>query len=255
MPTKTDLNVFEELDALRANVAVCERRERELQVAASRSRRELDAARGALRNLYAASEAEKRDPKPAEERKLRDAVRELEERFEMREVPAPGDRSGGGTRHVEVDVAIEARRRAAFEVTEEARAAIDAHVAANRERLQEVLVLQSLDARTALEAATEQFFASLQGWKRIRDRWLEYGERWEIAPAELPLMPFPGIALQDIERVVAQARGGAKDPRGLLPMPARLAPGGDPDVVEHVPLRGWQHVPRVISSEGGILGA
>lgn len=78
------------------------------------------------------------------------------------------------------------------------------------------------------------------------------GERWDIAPAEIPRNPLP---LEDIELTVMQIRGGAKDPRGALPMPVRLAPDSNPDELIYAgSLRGWHHVVRVISSEGG-LGA
>ncbi|MDP9376173.1 MAG: hypothetical protein M3P40_01095 [Actinomycetota bacterium] len=76
----------------------------------------------------------------------------------------------------------------------------------------------------------------------------------KVRTASKPVHPVPGIALDDIERMAAQIRGGARDPRGAIPMPASLAPGADDADRHTAPLRGWEHVPRVISSAAG-LGA
>ena len=62
---------------------------------------------------------------------------------------------------------------------------------------------------------------------------------------------MPGIALDAITLIPMQARGRAKDPRGALPMPASLAPGAEDEDRHITPLRGWAHVPRVISSGDG----
>ena len=47
-----------------------------------------------------------------------------------------------------------------------------------------------------------------------------------------------------------QVEGGARDPRGLFPMPTSLAPGAEVEEGHRTPLRGWAYNPRVVIPEG-----
>jgi hypothetical protein len=265
MPTTTEATpAFAELAALEAEVLAAEARVRDVQVAMGRSRRELHATRAELRDLYAAAEAA---GKPAPAAKVKDLTEQIaahQARMEQRDVPNPLG-GPGATRTELVDLAVEARLDAAQAAVEDARGAVVEFVRAERDRLQAELTERALTAGEDLLAAVDGLAAAHAAWIAVRRQWIEMGSKWGIAPSEIPNAPLPGDALQKIDLVAAQVRGGARDPRGAIPMPARLAPGRDLErqradtdgleVRDHNPLRGWEpRQPDVVSYEGhGVL--
>lgn len=240
-------SAFGELRALEQKVRAAEAAVQDAELAKRRAQRERDAVAGEIQAYWAGiAEGAKPDPKRLEA--LKGRTQELQAGLVARSV------SDGRVVRIEmVDVAADGQIAGAFAAVEEAKGAVAAFIVDERDRLQAELVERSIAARDALMAGVEAFFGAVSEWRRVRAEWIEVGERWDIAPGELPLTPFDGVALQDIQLAYEQARGGARDPRGMFPMPPRLAPGSeDPDRVEYPgSLRGWAHVPRVMSSEGG----
>ncbi|MGI8661491.1 MAG: hypothetical protein ACR2LH_10795 [Thermoleophilaceae bacterium] len=122
-------------------------------------------------------------------------------------------------------------------------------IAERREDLTAELTDRAHAARDAVIAAVERLSAAHGEWRTVRSTWADV---LGAAPGDLPT-GLPAGALQDIEQVVAQVEGGAKDPRGLVPAPVEPV-DGEEQAPSPGSLRGWQHVPRVMSSAGG-LGA
>lgn len=239
------------LDALRtleAAAMVAERQVDQRRGELRRGARLLKAAQGDLRAYYAALELGDRQPDEAEENRLQDEIARLERRVERRRVP-------GRDEPDVIDVQAEAAMHAAVDRAQEARGAVATFIVEHREALQAEMVAESLERRDALLAAVEALSTEDARWKAQARRWRALVEHWGLSPAEIPLGPLPGIALQDIELVAMQVAGGARDPRGAIPAPASLVPGAEDEERHEAPLRGWEHVPRVISAEGGLLGA
>jgi hypothetical protein len=249
MPATRARSVHDDLVRLQAAVRDAGRLVDERKLAMQRSVRELAALRTRLRDLHTDAALQNKPLDEAERGRLLDEIREREARCETRSVPSPVKPDTMVA--VVVDVVAEAELHAAEMAAAEARRAIDDFRREHARELQADLAQRSAQVAEDLIDAVGQLDAVLARWRDARQEWLDFG----AAPAEMQATPLPGIALQDIRLVINQAQGGARDPRGLYPMPARLAPGGDPDVVEYAgSLKGWAHVPLVISSEGGLLG-
>lgn len=249
MPTQTrrKTSALQQLDELRQAVHAAEQHARETQAERASSARWLPAAQAKLADYLVAVDRGDTKPDPLVEQDLRDKVTDLEATRVLLEHSQLGDRYA--------DRRAIARHEDAIAAIDEANSAVVAFVIDQREQIQYELADRAHAARDRLLAAIDELSAAAGAWTTTANDWRACIERWpDISPAEIPPHPLPGIARQDIEQVAAQIRGGAKDPRGALPMPVSLAPA-DGDQPTTIPLRGWSHIPRVISTEGGVLGA
>lgn len=251
MTTATAASALKELEALRQAHREAERRIAELEATRHQLPRRFQTEQGKLRAYFEAVERGEREPDRLEERKLRKAVADIDERL-GRELRT----ERGHTREVIVDVEAEARLDAARDQAEDAGNAIGAFIRERRADLQAELTTRALAARDSLMDAIEGLSRAAGEWSATRRAWLEFGEQWagNPGPLDVPGSPLPGIALQDIELVAMQVTGGAKDPRGVIPMPSSMAPGAEQEDRHQTPLRGWEQVPRVISSSDGLGG-
>ncbi len=248
---KTKKSAFEEFQQLEAAALEADRAVQEAESKKRRRVREYTAASGDLTAYFSAVGAGD-VPDEARERELRVKVDEARGRLAERMTP-----DGRNGMRVEMfDPEAEGRIAGAMQRQFEAADAVSRFVIEHRDELQAELVGMSIQAGDARMRQAEAFLHSDRDCDRLRRLWVRFGVHWGFAPNEVPLAGFDGIALQDVQMALAQAQGGAKDPRGMYPMPVRLAPGGDPERVEYAgSMKGWAHMPRVISSEGGLLGA
>lgn len=249
MTTKTK-TALEELRELESGVHNAERTAAEARAALRQRPRRLVAARARLTGLLEAAGAG--DAPGADVDKLRAEVADLE-----RELTSETTWTQGTATTEIVDPVARGRHRRALADIDAARAAVVEFIHEHRSQLEADLTDEALAARERLLDAVDALSDAAGAWDAVARRWHGLCEHWvDISRAEIPRNPLPGIARQDVVMVAAQVRGGARDPRGALPMPVRLAPGGDPDTPENPSsLKGWTYVPRVISSEGGLRGA
>ncbi len=252
MKTKTQANAFEQLHQLEAQALEADRAVQAAEATRRQRLRRYGAAQSALTSYFGGvgfGDA----PDPDREAELRKNITELRSRLGERTVPNHAANGQGGTRVELVDLEAEGLIAGAQQKAMEAHDAVVEFVIEHRDDLQAELIEISIAEGDNRTQAAHAFLAADQRCRAMRTRWIQLGERWAIAPAEVPLAAFPGIAMEDIATTIAQTEGGAKDPRGMLPMPARLAPGGNPKEIEYAAsLKGWAQVPRVISSEGGM---
>lgn len=243
--TTATASALKQLEGLRQAHRAAERRVAELEAVRNQLPRRFQTEQGKLRAYFEAVERGEREPDRLEERKLRKAVADIDERL-GRELRT--DR--GHTREVIVDVEAEARLDAARDQAEDAGNAIGAFILERRADLEAELTARALAARDALMDAIEGLSRAAGEWSATRRAWLDFGEQWagNPGPLDVPLNPLPGVAMQDIELVAMQVAGGAKDPRGVIPMPSSMAPGADQEERHQTPLRGWEQVPRVWGS-------
>lgn len=189
----------------------------------------------------------------------RDAALEGELRANVTDLEAMRvavEQRGHSTRYA--DRRAIARHADALDAAQDAAGDVVAFIVEHRAELEDVMRARSLAARDRLLGAIDELSAAAGQWTATARDWRAFLSQWNgPSPGEIPHMPLPGIAMQDIELVAAQVRGGAKDPRGCLPMPVSLAPCDDPGDQATSPgaLRGWANVPRVISDRLGVLGA
>jgi hypothetical protein len=214
------------------------------------SARWLPAAQAKLAEYLTAVDNGSRKRDAALEREMRANVTDLEA---MR---VAVEQRGQSTRYA--DRRAIARHADALDAAQDAAGVVVASIVEHRDELEEEMRARSLAARDRLLAAIDELSAAAGQWTATARDWRVFLARWNgPSPGEIPGMPLPGIAMEDIQLVAAQVRGGAKDPRGALPMPISLAPCDDPDDEATSPdgLRGWVSVPRVLSGRLGLLGA
>lgn len=189
----------------------------------------------------------------------RDAALEREMRANVTDCDAMRvavEQRGGSTRYA--DRRKIAAHEDALDAAQDAANGAVAFIVEHRAELEDEMRARSLAARDRLLAAIDELSAAAAQWTATAHDWRAFLSRWNgPSPIEIPHFPIDGIAMQDIELVAAQILGGAKDPRGALPMPISLAPRNpdDDEATNPDSLRGWTRVPRVISGEGGVLGA
>lgn len=245
MTRKTKQGALEQLAALGQAVHEAERLANVALAERMSSARWLDAARAELGAYITDVGNAKRDRDAKVERELRDKVTDLEAmRVEI-------DRRGDAIRYADRR-AVE-RHEDAMLAAQEAEHDRIAFIVAHRHDLEAELLEQSLVARDRLIAAVEDLSSAQGAWSAVARQWRGMFERWGESPATIPTAPLPADAMQDIELVIAQVRGGAKDPRGIIPAPATLT-AADGEERHETPLRGWEHRVRVVSSATG-LGA
>lgn len=243
-PAGRDAGPFERLEALRSEARDAEGRVREAEVRARGAGRRLEAARLALTQYLSGVEAgAKREPE--RERGLRAELATIQARTVGVQDWTQGVQT---TRQadVEAEAALDAARLAAVD----AEGKVGAFVAEHRAELAAELQTRALSARDGLLAAIGTFSRAHGEWRTVRATWVDV---LGVAPAAIPMSPLPRIAVGDIELTAAQVQGGAKDPRGFIPAPVEAVEGED-EAPTPGELKGWQHVPRVLSSAGG-LGA
>jgi hypothetical protein len=247
----TATSAIDRLGELRQLQRDAEQRVGALEQQQRRARRQHAAAEQALAGAYAAEETGDGSAKDVDA--ARKALTALERQLRRRTVVRRGQ-------SIEewYDPEIDGRLIGAQVAVDDASSAVDAFTASHQHELRAELTERAHADRDAVAAAVEQLSAAVASWRQTRQAWLELVR--DVAPAEIQPTPLPGTALQEIETIHMQALGGARDPRGLFPMPARFAPGGHPDAVEMAGgLRGWGHVPKVVSSSAGgdrtLLGA
>ncbi len=250
--SKTQVSAFEEMQRLEAPALEADRAVQTAEATRRQRLRRYDAAQLEL-SAYFAGVGFGNAPDPTREAELREKVAELRARLGERTIPIPAPNGRGGTRTELFDPEAEGLIAGAQQRAMEAHDAAIEFVIEHRDELQAELVERSLQEGDNRMQAARDFLTADQRCRALRTRWVQLGERWGFAPAEVPLAAFDGIAMQDIETTLAQVEGGAKDPRGVIPMPVRLGPGGDPEEIEYAgSLKGWAQVPRVISSAGGL---
>jgi hypothetical protein len=244
-PTKTRTPALDELAALRQAVTAAEAAAETARTERNASARWLPAAQAQLATYLTAVErdAAKRDAEV--EKARRDQVTDLQAmRVAIEQV-------GNSTRYA--DRRAIARYDDALDLVQDANSDVHTFAIEHRAELQDEMCDRALAARDRLLDSIEELSAATSHWGTVAREWRDLVERWGTpSHAEIPQTPLPGIALQDIVLVLAQVRGGAKDPRGAIPMPASLAPGADDTDRHATPLRGWEHRPRRISSEIGL---
>lgn len=248
MPT-----AFAELEALEQSVRDAETALQDAEQSRRRRQRERDAVGHELQAFYASGDVHDKEKLAGLQRQMED----LQAGLVPRTVSGPD-----GARVEMVDVEAEGRVAGAYSRVEDAKNAVTTFIIDERKRLQAELVERSIALPDEILEAAQALFAAAGKWRGVRNQWITLGEFWGVAPAEVPLLPLPGLAMDDIHRVLEQAQGGARDRRGLYPMPVRLAPGsGSSEEVKYAAdLEGWAHVPRVLSSAGlpggpALLGA
>lgn len=247
---KTPVSPLAQLEQLREEARAAQVRAAAADAKRTQSSRWLPAAQAKLAGYLTAVVDGSRKRDPNLERELRDDVTDLEA---MRVQTA---RRGDST--IYTDRRTIAGHEDAVLAEQDATGAVVAFIVEHRAELETEMSARSIDARDQLLAAVDQLSAALAKWQATSRDWRELIARWpDLSPGEIPLSPLPGTAVADIELVAAQIRGGARDPRGALPMPLSLAPGAAPDDQATSPgsLRGCANVPRVISSQAGVLGA
>lgn len=207
------------LDQLRELEAAALEADRAVQAAEATRRQRLrryDAAQGELTAYYSAvgfGDA----PDPDREAQLRENITELKARLGERTVPNRAANGQGGTRIELYDLEAEGRIAGAQQRSLEAHAAVVEFVLARRDELQAELVAESIRVGDERMQAARDFLAADQRCRTMRSRWVQLGERWGFAPAEVPVAAFPGLALEDVEMALAQAEGGAKDRVACIP--------------------------------------
>lgn len=250
MQTKTRPSALAELDTLQRAANDAEANVTTALAARHQSGRWLPAAQAKLAAYLTAVDNGSRKRDAALEGELRANVTDLEA---MR---VAVEQRGNSTRFA--DRRAIARHADAQDAAQDAAGVVVALIVEHRAEIEDEMRARSLAARDRLLGAIDELSAAAGQWTATARDWRVFLSRWNgPSPGEIPHMPLPGIAMQDIELVAAQVRGGAKDPRGALPMPVSLAPDGDPDDEATNPdgLRGWANVPRVISDRLGVLGA
>lgn len=244
MTTKTrQSSAFERLDELRATAREAHAKADELAVKARGAGRRLEGARRALAQYLSARAAGAMKADPARERQLRDELAAIQGRTTSVPYSMNGEQRGYRVVDFEADAATEGARL----VAGDADAEVAAFAAERRDELAAELRERAEAARDGLIEAVEEASRVHGEWRTVRTLWVEL---LGVSPAEVPAPPLP---LGDVELIVAQVQGGAKDPRGLLPAPVEPLEGEELAPAPGA-LRGWQHVPRVVSSAGG-LGA
>lgn len=213
------------------------------------SARWLPAAQAKLAAYLTAIDNGSRKRDAALERELRANVTDLEA---MR---VAVEKRGSSTRYA--DRRAITRHVDAMDAAQDAAGVVVAYIVEHRAEIEDEMRARSLTARDRLLGAIDELSSAAGQWTATAQDWRVFISRWpDLSPAEIPRMPLPGIALQDIELVAAQVNGGARDPRGALPMPISLAPRNpdDDEATSPAGLRGWANVPRVISSRHGLGG-
>lgn len=235
-PTKTKPapGVLAELEELHKLAGAADRAAAATLAERDASSRWLAAAQTRLAALVV---AEPRDP--AAERAARDEITDLTAML------VPIDERGGHVRYADRRAAD--RHHDALDAAEDAKADISRFVIERRHDIEDELRDRSVRVADRLAAAVEELSAANSEWASTSRIWRGFLELWGAPPIEMPQMPLPGIAVQDIELVVMQVRGGARDPRGLVPMPSSLAPGAEHEERHTTPLRGWAHIPSNLS--------
>jgi hypothetical protein len=205
--------------------------------------RRLEGARLELTQYLSARAAGATKPDQARERQLRDELAAIQARTTSVPYSMNGEQRGYRLVDFEADAVTEAARLAAGDADAE----VGAFVAERRDELAGELRDRAEAARDGLIEAVEAVSRAHGEWRTVRTAWVDV---LGVSPAEVPAPPLP---LGDVELIVAQVEGGAKDPRGLLPAPVEPVEGEEQAPAPGA-LRGWAHVPLVVSSAGG-LGA
>jgi hypothetical protein len=238
-PTKTTKPALAQLEELREEARKAHRRADEADAEVRGGARRRDSAASALRNYYAGLEAGD-PPDKAREKALRADLADLEGRLVAR---------SSLTRGVQtvtfVDVEAEGRAQAARDQADRAAGLVDAFIGDHRTELQAELVERSIAARDRLMDALAELADSDGAWRSARNAWVELGQG---EAGEIP----PAIDLGELSLTHQQLLHGAKDRRGAYPMPVRLAPGGETEERDALPLRGWERHPVVVSSMHGL---
>lgn len=248
--TLTGTPALDRLAELRRAAADARRRVSELEAKTRVAPRQLAGATGRL-SAYFADVESGGTPDPKMEKELRSTIKELQGRV------VPRMTTKRGVPQLEhIDAEAEGRVHGAEALANDADQAVATFIVERRGALQAELMQRALDARDELLTQTAALIDASARWDRVRRDWLELGEPWGIAPNEVPANPLPSLALSDMLVRIQQIEGGARDPRGAIPMPIGYAPGAENDLEGRttVPLRGWEQTPWIISSEGGLMG-
>jgi hypothetical protein len=237
-------SALDRLADLHQGVAAAERHVQEAQGALRRLPRRYESAKRALAAYFAgvgAGEPEDRERLA----QLRGDVKDMEARLVQNVV-----RQRNGSDRVEfLDPEAEGRLAAALARVQEATSAVATFRAEHRVAIRAELLDEAQRAGDEFVDALGALLAASGRLGDLRRRWIHDGG---AAPAEIPTNPL-GLAYDDVLRLYEQVRGGAKDRRGVIPAPVSEV---KQDGIRYAgDLPGWACVPRVVVSEGGLIGA
>lgn len=239
MATRTTKPVLAQLEELREEARKAHRRADEADAEVRGGARRRDSAASALRNYYAGIEGGD-PPDKAREKELHEALADIEANLVARTSSTHGRQTT-----TYIDVQAEGRAQGARDLAARADMARDEFVRSRSDELQAELIERSIATRDRLMDALAELADADGQWRTVRHRWSELGlaEAGEIPPA---------IDLGEVSLTYQQVLGGAKDPRGAFPMPPHLAPTGETEARDALPLRGWERHPVVVSSMHGL---
>lgn len=207
---KSATPAFDKLAALEEAVRTAQAAKDQAEAESRKANRRAASAAGPALEYARAVAAGEREPNPAEEAELEAAA-----------VPRPfiGMRISGGIGGqptvVYFDRRAEAAVAGAFEAVMRAENAVAAYVSEAAAELQAELRAKAEEARAELVGAYERFGAASARWAGVRNTWARHGERWGIAPAQLPSHPLGGEGAAALEFAFHPARGEDY----LLPVP------------------------------------
>lgn len=238
-PTKTTKPALAQLEELREEARQAHRRADEADAEVRGGARRRDSAASALRNYYAGIEGGD-PPDPQREKELREALADIEANLVARTSSTHGRQTT-----TYIDVQAEGRAQGARDLAARADMARDEYIRDHRNEFEAELIDKAISARDRMMDALAELADADGAWRTTRQRWVELGlaEAGEVPPA---------LDLGEVSLTYQQVQGGAKDARGIFPMPPRLAPGGETEARDALPLRGWERHPVVVSSMHGL---
>lgn len=202
------------LAELQAAVEEAEARVQAVVAERRRAMRELAKVEAPLRDYWEEVGAGEREPDPALERQLADAMRDARATAVMRPTVAAGDFA-----HVTgvemVDQAIEAKLAGAMRALSERERELAEFLSGNGELVAE-WVAEGERVRAACQEAWAALAEPLRDWQRLAVRWGPFCEANAIPRAELPVHPLAGLDRDPVRQGIA------------IPAPASLLPDAEP---------------------------